>query len=393
MKNSDKHTILVLDANQRASLAVVRSLGKHPGATILSADDKTNALAGSSKYSSDYKQYPSPQHKPKEFIDWLADFTLKHNIFAVLPITEVTSQLILMHYNRFKHCLIPFASFEQVMSIANKWQLVKLARKLHVPTPLSYYFSSAASFEFPPELSFPVIVKPCMSKIWLDKECLDTSVHIAKNEVELQTLLKTKDYLIDHEFMLQEFIPGHGAGVFCLYKQGQELAFFAHQRLREKPPSGGVSVLSQACEPDPMLKTYAQKLLGAANWHGVAMVEFRISTDGTPYLMEVNARFWGSLQLAIDSGVDFPLLLLKGLLLNESINPPSINPEQQLRWLLGDIDHLYLKLKSSNYTVLEKIKAILIFLAPPRRHRRHEINRLDDLMPAWQELKHYLNSK
>jgi len=44
-------------------------------------------------------------------------------------------------------------------------------------------------------------------------------------------------------------------------------------------------------------------------WHGVAMVEFKVSADGTPYLMEVNARFWGSLQLAIDAGVDFPWLL------------------------------------------------------------------------------------
>ena len=29
---------------------------------------------------------------------------------------------------------------------------------------------------------------------------------------------------------------------------------------------------------------------------------------GTPLLMEVNGRFWGSLQLAIDAGVDFPYL-------------------------------------------------------------------------------------
>ena len=30
----------------------------------------------------------------------------------------------------------------------------------------------------------------------------------------------------------------------------------------------------------------------------------------SPYLMEVNGRFWGSLQLAIDAGVDFPALLV-----------------------------------------------------------------------------------
>lgn len=44
-------------------------------------------------------------------------------------------------------------------------------------------------------------------------------------------------------------------------------------------------------------------------WHGVAMVEFKVTADGTAYLMEINGRFWGSLQLAIDAGVDFRWLL------------------------------------------------------------------------------------
>ena len=84
------------------------------------------------------------------------------------------------------------------------------------------------------------------------------------------------------------------------------VAFFAHKRLRERPPWGGVSVLSESAEPDPRLKALARQLLDDACWHGVAMVEFKVAPDGTPYLMEINTRFWGSLQLAIDAGVDFP---------------------------------------------------------------------------------------
>ena len=53
----------------------------------------------------------------------------------------------------------------------------------------------------------------------------------------------------------------------------------------------------------------SEKILGHVAWEGVAMVEFLVADDGTPYLMEVNTRFWGSLQLSIDAGVDFPYLL------------------------------------------------------------------------------------
>ena len=38
------------------------------------------------------------------------------------------------------------------------------------------------------------------------------------------------------------------------------------------------------------------------------MVEFRIEHGtGEAYLMEVNGRIWGSLQLAIDAGVNLPI--------------------------------------------------------------------------------------
>ena len=47
----------------------------------------------------------------------------------------------------------------------------------------------------------------------------------------------------------------------------------------------------------------------ALNWKGIAMVEWKVDPrDGRPKLMEVNPRFWGSLELAVRSGVDFPVL-------------------------------------------------------------------------------------
>jgi protein-tyrosine-phosphatase len=40
------------------------------------------------------------------------------------------------------------------------------------------------------------------------------------------------------------------------------------------------------------------------------MVEFKRDVDGTYWLMEINPRFWGSLALSIDAGIDFPRVLL-----------------------------------------------------------------------------------
>src|ERR671923_161553 len=74
-------------------------------------------------------------------------------------------------------------------------------------------------------------------------------------------------------------------------------------------PSGGVSVLSESVPIDPALRAIAERILDRVRWHGVVMLEFKITPAGAPCLIEANARFWGSLQLAIDAGVDFPYLL------------------------------------------------------------------------------------
>jgi predicted ATP-grasp superfamily ATP-dependent carboligase len=71
------------------------------------------------------------------------------------------------------------------------------------------------------------------------------------------------------------------------------------------------------------------------------MVEFIVSDDGTRYLMEINTLFWGSLQLAVDAGVDF-LSLLYQLACGQQPEPvKTYRTGRRLRWLLGDLEKLY----------------------------------------------------
>ena len=383
-------TILVLDANQRSALAVTRSLGKHTQLRILTADASSEALAGHSRYSVGYFQYPSIYNDEDNFNKWLVEFSREHQIDWIFPITEVSSQSALQLRDQLLPCRIPFAPYTTVMALADKWQLINLARTLAVPYPESRHFDRAAALNVAEVTTFPVVVKPCLSRIKLAAGWLNSSVHIAASAHELQTLLDDKIYLREHPFILQEFIPGHGAGIFALYDRGQPIAFFAHQRLREKPPSGGVSTLSASVTPDAQMLAMAKKLLDAAAWHGVAMIEFRVAPDGKPYLMEVNTRFWGSLQLAIDAGVDFPALLLQ-ISQGEAVSPMSeYRVGRRMRWLLGDIDSLYLTLRAPDLPLQHKLRRLLEFATPHPFTTRHEINRWSDLGPARFELKTYL---
>ena len=147
--------------------------------------------------------------------------------------------------------------------------------------------------------------------------------------------------------MIQEKIIGPGTGLFTLYDKDRHLALFSHRRLREKPPSGGVSVLSESVPLDEEMVEAADRLLSAVGWTGVAMVEFkRDHRDGKAKLMEINGRFWGSLQLAIACGVDFPGLFLdyhQGKRPAETIRDYRVG--HRLKWFLGTLDHLLIRLK------------------------------------------------
>ena len=77
-------------------------------------------------------------------------------------------------------------------------------------------------------------------------------------------------------------------------------------------------------------------LLHALCWDGIAMVEFRQSSrDGRFYLIEINPRFVGSLELAIAAGVDFPWLYAQLAANRPVVGPTRYRVGLRYRWLLS----------------------------------------------------------
>src|SRR5437762_1082997 len=133
---------------------------------------------------------------------------------------------------------------------------------------------------------------------------------------------------------------GRGKGVFALYDHGEPVVWFAHERLRDFRPSGSGSSLRRSIAVDPRLREPASRLLSAMQWHGPAMVEFRDDGADEPYLMEVNGRFWGSLELAVSAGVDFPALWT-GLVRGQRVEASgSYETGVTSRWLWGDVKRM-----------------------------------------------------
>lgn len=383
--------VLVLDANQRSALAVTRSLGKR-NIDVFTAEETVTSLAGASKFSIKNYTYPSPASSSGEFIEALSKLVKQQHIDMLLPMTELTALLLLEHRSLFPSARLPFPDINTVDSISDKCSLMHIAEKLHVPIPDTLYIENPEEINNNLEsLPYPVVIKPGKSWIKIQHKWCRTTVRYAGSPQQARNILDTDSALKNHPFMIQQHISGHGQGVFSLYENGTPVAFFAHRRLREKPPSGGVSVLSQSIPVEEELGSYTRKLLDHAGWHGVAMAEFKISHEGKPYLMEINTRFWGSLQLAIDAGIDFPWLLYQAA--SGEMTGPVVDYRKgvKLRWLLGDLDSLYLVLRDPVVSTNDKFRAAAAFLTPSPFKTRHEVNRWGDMRPFWWELRQYVS--
>jgi predicted ATP-grasp superfamily ATP-dependent carboligase len=197
--------------------------------------------------------------------------------------------------------------------------------------------------------------------------------------------------------MLQERIVGDGVGVFLLRSVGRTHLVFGHRRLREKPPAGGVSTYREAIQPPVELVHRCEMLLDGLHYEGAAMVEFKQDAcTGEYVLMEINARLWGSVQLAIDSGLDFPRALVE-LSLGQAVHRSSVQ-RTGLRtvWELGEVDHVLAILRHTAHelhlppTFPVGPRAAVRALFDHRWTDRSEVFRWSDPMPFVAELARWL---
>lgn len=390
--------ILITEGENRSSLAATRSLGKK-GYQVFVCSNVRKSISSSSKYCKKSFCTPDPISEEHQYLKEIQAIVINEKIELILPMTEPTILILAQNSNQLPPSVtIAAPDLEKIKFIFNKVEVFHLAQKLDVAIPKTEfikdnndYFSRNNRIE-----KFPVVVKPAMSRIQTAKGFLTSGVTYANNKHELDSIYSTKEFLI-FPSMIQEKIVGPGTGLFTLFGHNKHLALFSHKRLREKPPSGGVSVVCESVPLDNEMVEASHKLLSEIGWSGVAMVEFkRDDSDGKAKLMEINGRFWGSLQLAISAGVDFPLHLINYLTMEDFRGVPNnYRAGLKLKWLLGTLDHLIIRLKNSDSRLNlppdspSKINALVDFLKIKDTNTVFDVFNKRDLGPFLREIIEY----
>ena len=390
--------VLITDGNERAALAVTRALGRAQVEVIVGAESP-RSLAGSSRYCRQSFVYPFPYQNPEGFVATLLEMIRNHEIDAVFPISDIAMHVLGPERAQFeRYTRMPSPPSEVFQEISDKYRLMQRAVSEGVGIPETIFVPDGKLERVIDAISrFPVVVKPGCSLVKDGNQWKKTSVCYAESRADLLQLYQEKAYLRSPS-LIQQRVVGAGEGLFVLMQEGTPLGMFAHRRLRERPPSGGVSVLRESIALPKAMVEATLKLLQPVKWHGVAMVEFKTDRDSQrPLLMEINGRFWGSLQLAVDAGVNFPLLLL-----NMAMGKAETLPENgyrigvKSRWLLGDLDQLIMRFKKPDRALNlppdtpSKFRSLTAFCRFLERDLFYEVEDFDDPGPSRFEVLRYL---
>ncbi len=303
LSHSENRKILLTDGNYKHTWTVARSLGQ-AGFEVDVIGGK-RSIASKSKYvrNSILSNFDGSGGILRSFLS-----ILEGNRYAAILGIGAKSVKFLSDYraeiSKFSNLILPSAESLEICLVKDR--TLNLARALDIGTPQSIRIGSVKELQSAVSLiSPPFIIKSALEF----EKSISTLYFDSTDELFGE---RNQDIYLDEsfDFLLQKRIYGTAEAFFAIYNLGVLEAYFMHERIRENPPSGGPSTRARSIFKFDLYEK-GKSLLDSLNWHGVAMVEFKRTPEGELFLMEINPKFWGSLDLAISAGVDFPLYAAK----------------------------------------------------------------------------------
>jgi len=257
----------------------------------------------------------------KAFIDDIINLCAQGTYDIILPFVNTSYYAIskyaekLSEYARF---MVP--SFDQFTLANDKFNATQFCQKIGIQTPK--IFSSYQDNDInaiSKILKYPVVIK-AKSGVGIAK-----GLRFANNSDELK---KFYDQINSFQAengsenydspLIQEYIPGFVHDACSLAHNGKIINVLTQKRHVMYPIYGGVGAVNITTH-DPELDKLARKLLEALEWNGPAQIEFKFDPRDKQYkFIEMNPKLWGTLDLSIKVGMNFPKMI-RNILLEEDV--------------------------------------------------------------------------
>lgn len=276
--------ILITEANTKNSIALQRELFRYKKYFLIAVSNDSLFFSKQYKYCDVYVNGTIDEAVSQTFPD------------LIIPVGAVSVLACSLKYQKL--CFLP--SHESIEFAFSKDKLSLLNNIPGVNYPKTLSFDSIN------ELKKIIKHGPCVvkskneSNIKVDTIYLDGCIQDNIKLVHIEEMIRDEIKLL-----VQERVNGVGRGFFCIAKNGLVQLYYMHERIREFPITGGSSTAAKSiyCKK---LHEISISIVKYLNWNGPLMIEFKYDSIHDKYhLIELNPKFWGSLELSYAIGLSF----------------------------------------------------------------------------------------
>jgi predicted ATP-grasp superfamily ATP-dependent carboligase len=293
----DKISILIPDGESPFALHVLACFAPTKNVEVHILSKKNDAV---SKYSRGISSF----HLLKDgqsLLDGVADCCSQIHVDLCMPVDMDGIYYFAEHCEQTTQLtrLMLMESSDNLRTVWDKGLLADYLQANQLSHPES--ITSRAQFDKSiAGLPFPVLIKPRLAGNG------DGIVKYTDRKKLMEYVDSRANFF--KEFIIQEFIDGEDIDCSVYCKDGRILAYTIQKAIYLNSdlfqPAEGVEFVHHA----GVIKL-VEELVSALKWSGVAHIDMRIcDSDGSVKVIEINPRFWGSIEGSLHVGVNFPYL-------------------------------------------------------------------------------------
>ncbi len=307
-------SILIPDGESPVLMIVLNCLSEKKSINIHVMSNDKDIPMKHSKYVHKFSFYPKSD-SDIDFIKNINHEVEKHNIDLIMPIFEFSTKIILKHKSSITSIekLVLLPSFDNLQIANNKGALNKHLENNNLPFPKSQIIQKGIEFDIN-TIEYPALVKPT------EGIGGGVGIYVFNNKNTLVEFLNSDKF--DCTYLLQDYVEGYDIDCSVLCKNGEVLTYTIQKPYLLSSSKFAPQLAFEFIEEKTLLDG-VKKLMKTLNWSGVAHLDMRYDKNNKKFMViEINPRYWGSVEASLYAGVNFPYLHCVASL-NKKIDKPK----------------------------------------------------------------------
>lgn len=340
----ESFSVLIPDGESAFALFAAHCLSKYPEVKVHVLSSDPWSPIRFSRYCESYT-YKNTSGDSGSLLDAIIDVVNKRKIDVLLPTDTKGIYFVIDNMGVLldKVDIVPLPERKFFELVNNKWLMAQFLEEKGILGPPSVLVDYDLDFEKKIlELEFPVLLKPIISRGGDGIKRFDNSVTLIRF-LNQQGVEKTQK-----QYIVQGFLSGKDVSLNILSHNGGMLALTIQKGIIPNTQEFGGPGAVEFIKND-RFSAVAQSLISALGWSGYACVDTLCDNNDNLYILDFNARFWGSLRGSWVAGISFPYLACQAGL-RVPVSLPDYNPTRYFHPKTAIREAIYSTLRNKHET-------------------------------------------